>query len=300
MSKISGLYTIRDMIRWAVSRFNEAGLVYGHGTDSAWDEAVTLILHTLHLPHDMDPAVLDARVTDDERDTLYKLIQRRFKDRIPVPYLTHEAWFAGESFYVDERVLIPRSPLAESIEKQFRPWIDPHQVHHILDLCTGSGCIAIACARAFPDVTIDASDISTDALAVSKINVLRYKVQEQVKLYKSDLFNDLPKQKYDVIVTNPPYVDAEEMATLPAEFRHEPKLGLAGGREGLDLVFRILKEAPQYLNPQGILIVEVGNSEHALVQRFPDVPFTWLEFEHGGGGVFMLTEKQLLEYQDIF
>jgi len=299
MSELSELSTIRDYIRWAVSRFNEAGLSFGHGTDSAWDDAVALILHTLHLRHDINPAVLDAHLTQSEREIVYKLIQRRIQERVPVPYLTHEAWFSGMPFYVDERVLIPRSPIAELIENQFQPWIDPHSVYDILDLCTGSGCIAIACAKSFPEANIDASDISTDALAVAKINVLKHQMDEQVTLYQSNLFEALPPKAYDIIVSNPPYVDAVEMSMLPAEFRHEPALGLAGGQEGLDFAIRIMQHAYRYLNPQGILVVEVGNSEYALTEQFPDIPFMWLEFQRGGGGVFLLTAKQLLDCQDL-
>ncbi len=297
MSEIAELMTIRDFLRWTTSRFIEEGLTFGHGTENAWDEAIALILHTLHLPIDINPVILDARLTQSERNALYALIQRRIKERIPVPYLTHEAWFAGLPFYVDERVLIPRSPIAELIENQFQPWIDAHNVHDILDLCTGSGCIAIACAQYFPDANIDASDVSEDALAVAKTNVLRHEVEDQVHLYHSDLFENLPKKTYDIIVCNPPYVDAEDMASLPKEYHHEPKLGLAGGVAGLDYVFKILQQAPRFLNPQGILIVEVGNSEFALREYFPDIPFMWLEFQRGGGGVFLLTEKQLLDAQ---
>ncbi|WP_114833937.1 50S ribosomal protein L3 N(5)-glutamine methyltransferase [Aquicella lusitana] len=300
MSNYSELKTIRDFIRYATSRFNETGLYYGHGTDNAWDEAVALVLHTLHLPHSINPAVLDAHLTQKEQTLLFELIEERVIKRIPVPYLTHEAWFANLSFYVDERVLIPRSPIAELIENHFEPWVIAEDVHHILDLCTGSGCIAIACAKAFPAAEIDASDISPDALAVAKINVLRHDVEDQVKLYESDLFASLPKQKYDIIVSNPPYVSAEEMTTLPPEYLHEPKEGLLGGNEGLDFAVRILRHALEYLNPNGILVVEVGNSEFALAERFPDVPFTWLEFERGGGGVFLLTAEQLQTHQKLF
>lgn len=299
MSEFSELRTIRDFIRWAVSRFNEAGLFFGHGTDNAWDDAIALILHTLHLPHDINPLVLDAHLTPSECDALLKIIQRRVQERIPVPYLTHEAWFAGMPFYVDERVLVPRSPIAELIENQFQPWVHPHSVYDILDLCTGSGCIAIACAHAFPEANVDASDVSADALAVAKINILRHEVEEQVSLYQSNLFESLPPKTYDIIVSNPPYVDAEEMALLPEEFLHEPRLGLAGGAEGIDFVKRILLQSYRYLNPEGILIVEVGNSEHALMDRFPEIPFMWLEFQRGGGGVFMLTAKQLLDCQPV-
>lgn len=299
MSEYSELRTIRDFIRWAVSRFNEAGLFFGHGTDNAWDDAIALILHTLHLPHDINPLILDAHLTPSECDSLLKIIQRRVQERIPVPYLTHEAWFAGAPFYVDERVLVPRSPIAELIENQFQPWVHPHSVYDILDLCTGSGCIAIACAHAFPEANIDASDVSADALAVAKINILRHEVEEQVTLYQSDLFDSIPPKTYDIIVSNPPYVDAEEMALLPEEFLHEPRLGLAGGSEGIDFVKRILLQSYRYLNPEGILIIEVGNSEHALMDRFPEIPFMWLEFQRGGGGVFMLTAKQLLDCQPV-
>ncbi len=295
MKELTDLLTIRDYIRWSVSRFNEAGLIYGHGTDSAWDEAVALILHTLHLPPSINQQVIDARLTLSERETLYALIQRRIQERIPVPYLTHEAWFGGESYYVDERVLIPRSPFAEIIHDKFQPWINPAHVHDILDLCTGSGCIAIACAKAFPEAAIDASDISADALQVAKMNVLRHQVEDNIQLHESDLFNNLPPKKYDVIVSNPPYVDADDMANLPAEYLHEPTLGLAAGHDGLDFAVRILEHAKKYLKPNGILLVEVGNSEYALAEKCAEIPFTWLDFENGGGGVFLLTAEQLHE-----
>lgn len=294
------LLTIRDFIRYAVSRFNEAGLYFGHGTDNAWDEAVALVLHTLHLPHYIDPRVLDARLTQDEKNKLFPLIEQRVTQRMPVPYLTHEAWFAGLSFYVDERVLVPRSPIAELIEHHFQPWVDPAEVHHILDLCTGSGCIAIACAQAFPEAKVDASDISADALAVAKINMLRHNLENQMSLYESNLFDKLPKKKYDIIVSNPPYVSLAEMAELPAEYLHEPTLGLTAGQHGLDFALRILNNASDYLSPHGILVVEVGNSETALMEQYPMVPFTWPDFERGDGGVFVLTAEQLQEYKKTF
>lgn len=296
----SDLKTIRDYIRIAVSRFNAANLYYGHGTDNAWDEALALVLHTLHLPHDINPEILGANLTTEERNHLCNMIELRVDKRIPVPYLTHQAWFAGLPYYVDERVLIPRSPIAELIENHFLPWIDPENVYEILDLCTGSSCIAIACAKAFPDANIDACDISKDALAVAKINVLRHGVEDQVHLHESDLFSAFSNKKYDIIVSNPPYVSTQEMFDLPHEFHHEPELGLAAGTQGLDIALRILREASDHLTPQGILILEVGNSEYALAENFPDVPFTWLEFERSDGGVLMITAEQLNEHRELF
>ncbi|OGT44238.1 MAG: ribosomal protein L3 N(5)-glutamine methyltransferase [Gammaproteobacteria bacterium RIFCSPHIGHO2_12_FULL_37_34] len=297
MIKHPELTTIRDYMRYATSSFNEAGLYFGHGTDNAWDEATALVLHTLHLPHHIHPTVLDAHLTKDEQIKLMQLINERVAKRIPLAYLTHEAWFAGLAFYVDERVLIPRSSIAELIQKHFQPWLGASEPQTILDLCTGSGCIAIACAKAFEHAKIDASDISHDALTVAKINILRHEVEEQVHLFESDLFSSLPPQKYDLIISNPPYVSAYEMSTLPPEYLHEPKLGLLAGEEGLDFAKRILQASPAYLKPNGILIIEVGNNDIALGKQFPDIPFTWIEFDHGEGGVLMLTAEQLHAHQ---
>jgi ribosomal protein L3 glutamine methyltransferase len=288
------LQTIRDFIRFATSQFNENALFYGHGTDNAWDEAVALILRTLHLPYEINPQlILDAKLTVSEKKRLTQFIEKRIKDRIPVPYLIKEAWFAGLPFYVDERVLIPRSPIAELIENQFSPWLSTPEPLQILDLCTGSGCIAIALAKGFSESMIHATDISDDALAVAKINILRHHVEDQVTLFKADVFEGLPLIQYDLIVSNPPYVDAIDMAELPPEFHHEPKLGLASGQDGLDCVKSILESAKKYLKPQGVLVVEVGNSEVTLIEKFPDIGFVWHEFSRGGGGVFILQKEDI-------
>ncbi len=297
---ISILSTLRDYIRWAASRFTQAKISFGHGTATAIDEAAALILHTVYQPYNLGEAYLDTVLTMNERQAVIHIVDRRITERIPAAYLTNEAIFAGLSFYVDHRVLVPRSPIAELIEQHFSPWVDEDRVDRILDLCTGSGCIAIACAYAFPDAVVDAVDLSVDALAVAEINVENHQVDDTVTLYESDLFKGLPPVLYDVIVSNPPYVCHEEWEQLPEEFRAEPDMGFKGGHTGLDIVLRILADADDYLAEQGILIVEVGSSAQTLQDTFPDVPFYWLDFERGGEGVFLLTAEQVHAYHELF
>ncbi|MBD1574950.1 MULTISPECIES: 50S ribosomal protein L3 N(5)-glutamine methyltransferase [Vibrio] len=296
---VSELHTLQDMIRWTVSRFNAAGLFYGHGTDNSWDEAVQLILPTLYLPIDVPPHVLNSRLIHSERLRIVERVILRINERTPTAYLTNKAWFCGLEFYVDERVLVPRSPIGELIENQFQPWLTEEPTR-IMDLCTGSGCIAIACAHAFPDAEVDAVDISVDALDVAERNITDHGLEQQVYPLRSDLFNDLPKDHYNLIVSNPPYVDQADMDSLPQEFRHEPELGLAAGTDGLKLMRRILADAPDYLTDDGILICEVGNSMVHVMEQYPHIPFTWLEFENGGHGVFLLTRQQLVEHAQEF
>ncbi|MDX1810464.1 MAG: 50S ribosomal protein L3 N(5)-glutamine methyltransferase [Gammaproteobacteria bacterium] len=293
---INELFTLRDMIRFGITNFNKSGIYFGHGTDNALDEATSLCLFALKLPHDLPGHFMDAALTEEEKLDILDLYDQRTNQRIPVPYLTHEAWFANHKFYVDERVLVPRSPLAELITNHFEPWLNPNNIFDVLDMCTGSACIAIATAYALPDAEVHAVDISKDALAVAEINVQQHHMQDQVKLFQSDLFESLADYSYDLILSNPPYVDEDEMAALPTEYRHEPELGLASGPEGLDHINRILRTAAAFLNDEGILIAEVGASEEALADAYPHVPFYWFEFENGGSGVFMLTKQQLIEY----
>lgn len=295
----SRLRTLRDHIRWAVSRFQAEQLFFGHGTDNAWDEARQLVLGALHLPWEMADAYLDCRLEDDEREHLQGLLRRRIEERVPAAYLLGQAWFCGLPFIVDERVLVPRSPIGELIDRRFEPWL-AHTPSRILDLCTGSGCIGIACAYEFLEAEVVLADLSFDALEVANRNIEFHGLEDRVYTVQGDGFGGLPKQRFDLIVSNPPYVDAEDFADMPSEYHHEPAMGLACGDDGLDLVRRMLAEAADHLTEQGALIVEVGNSQVHVEALYPEVDFTWLEFSKGGHGVFMLAASQCREHQALF
>jgi len=286
--------TVRDLLRFAVTRFNAAGLFFGHGTANAFDEAAYLILHTLKLPLDRLDPFLDARLLPDEIGTVLEVIERRVTQRVPAAYLTNEAWLGDYRFYVDERVIVPRSFIAELIPEHFSPWLaDPEAVGNVLELCTGSGCLAIMLAEAFPHARIDAIDISADALAVARRNVDDYDLQDRITLVESDLYGALPPRKYDLIVTNPPYVNAASMRTLPQEYLREPPLALAGGRDGMDLVRKIVAGAAERLNDDGVLIVEIGNERAHAEAAFAELELTWLSTSAGDDAVFLLTAEQL-------
>ncbi len=294
------LLTIIDFIRWGASRFNQAALTFGHGNDSAIDEATQLVLHALHLPPDMPPAYGQARLTTEERGDVLALFRRRIDERRPVAYLTGEGWFAGLSFSVDERVLVPRSPIAELILAGFEPWLGGREVQRVLDLCTGSGCIGIATAVHHPYWQVDVADISDGALELARHNASEHNVADRVRVRKSDLFRDLAGERYDLIVSNPPYVPAADVVSLPPEYQFEPALGLASGVDGLDLPLRILAAAPDHLREHGLLICEVGDSEAALCALLPQVPFAWVEFKVGQMGVFVLERAELLAHREAF
>ncbi|MDK4625346.1 50S ribosomal protein L3 N(5)-glutamine methyltransferase [Kingella kingae] len=290
----SSLHTVRDFLRFAISRFNQAQLSFGHGSDNAHDEAAYLILHTLNLPLDTLDPYLDAKLLDDEKEILLDKIYARVVNRVPVAYLTNQAWQGDFDFYVDERVIVPRSFIYELLGVPLSPWIEyPELVHRALDLCTGSGCLAIQMAEHYPAAEIDAVDISLDALEVAAINVEEYGLQDRINLIHTDLFEGLDGT-YDLIISNPPYVDAESVAELPEEYLHEPELALGSGEDGLDTTRQILLHAAKFLNPQGVLLVEIGHNRDVLERAYPELPFMWLETSGGDGFVFLLTREQLL------
>ena len=295
MSIAQELETVRDWLRYAVSRFTEAGLFFGHGTTGAYDEAAYLILHTLHLPLDRLEPFLDARLPHVEREQLLEIVSRRVDQRIPAAYLTHEAWLGPYRFYVDERVLIPRSYIAELLREGLSPWVpDPAQIQAALDLCTGSGCLAILLAHTFPNADVDAADISSDALAVALRNVADHGLQGRVNLIRSDLLSNLTEKRYDLIVSNPPYVTAMAMEELPPEYSHEPQIALAGGDDGLDAVRTIVANSARFLSPDGVLVVEVGRNRQAAEEAFPRLPFTWLATAESEDSMFLLKRDDLL------
>ena len=297
---LKALNTIRDFIRWGSSEFNRRKLTFGHGFASAIDEAKYLTLYSLDLPFDWPESYFDCALTAEERTRVAEILELRASSRQPAAYITHESWFCGLKFYVDERVLVPRSPIAELISNKFEPWVNSRQVTRILDLCTGSGCIAIACQYAFVNAEVYASDISLDALEVAHINLRNHELEGHLNLYESDLLEQISPQLFDLIVCNPPYVDAEDMATLTDEFRFEPAIGLAAGSDGLMLVDRLLARAGDYLSEQGVLIIEVGNSQAAMMEKYAFLAMTWLEFEFGGSGVCCIQSEDLKQqYQNI-
>ena len=290
------LDTVIDFVRYACSMMNRADLYFGHGTDNAWDDAVLLVFHAINFPLELGSKISQAKLLDMEKQKVLQLLEKRINDKVPLPYLTNHINYCDLDFYVDDRVLIPRSPITELIEHKFSPWLEEDKVQNILELCTGSGCISIAMAYAFENAVITASDISEQALEVAAINVEALGVTEQVCLLQSDVYKNIPETKYDLIVANPPYVSSEEMEILPEEYLQEPRLALEAEQDGLAIVIEIIQGGKRYLNEGGILVVEVGNSENALIEKYPEVPFTWLEFERGGTGVFLISYQQLHLY----
>lgn len=294
------LKTVRDFIRWTCSLLNEHDVYLGHGNVSVWDESVQLVMAAIYLSWNNDAAVLDARLLSHEKKRIIDFVKQRVEERKPLPYITNEAWFMEMPFYVDERVLIPRSPIAQLLETEFSPFLRSGPVGHILDLCTGSGCIGIACAYVFEEAEVDLIDISEDALEVARINIEQHELEERVTPIHSDLFEAVKGMKYDLIVSNPPYVDQDDFETMPVEFQHEPELALTSGPDGLDITRRILREACDYLTDDGLLVVEVGNSEVHLMEQFPHVPLIWVDLPNGGNGVFAISAQELKQYRDEF
>ncbi|ANU83016.1 ribosomal protein L3 N(5)-glutamine methyltransferase [Aggregatibacter actinomycetemcomitans] len=293
------LYSIKDFLRWTYSTFNRAELFYGHGYDNAWDEAHQLVLSCLHLPPDFPAELYNARLTVAEKLELIRLVMIRLEKRLPIAYLIHSAWFCGLEFYVDKRVIIPRSPIGALIQDGFAGLL-PKAPKRILDMCTGSGCIAIACAEQFPEADVDAVDLSLDALNVAEINIERYNLSHRVFPIQSDLFSQLLEEQYDLIVTNPPYVDLDDRSDMPEEFHYEPEMALGSGDDGLTITKQILRQAVNYLTDDGVLVCEVGNSMVHLIEQFPNVPFNWLELKNGGVGVFALAKAELIAHQATF
>lgn len=293
-SAASQFSTLRDLLRFAVSQFEAAKLFYGHGTDNAFDEAAYLILSTLHLPLDNLSDFLDATLLPEEIAAVLKILNTRISTRQPAAYLTNEAWLHHYRFYVDQRVIVPRSFIAELLLNQLDPWVDPTSIEHGLDLCTGSGCLAIMMADVFPDAQIDAIDLSSDALAIAQRNVDDYDFNSRISLISSNLFANIQGRTYDLIISNPPYVDANAVANLPPEYRHEPAMALGSGIDGLDITREILRDAAQFLNPEGLLIVEIGHNRKVLEEAYPHLPFTWLATSNGEGFVFMLSKEELI------
>lgn len=293
------LSTIQDFLRWTYSTFNRSDIYYGHGYENAWEEVLQLILTALQLPPNFPTEYYHSKLTTSEKNMLVNLVIQRIQQRIPVAYLINSAWFCGLEFYVDERVIIPRSPISALIQDKFTG-ICPVTPRRILDMCTGSGCIAIACAEQFPEAEVDAVDLSVDALNVAEINIERHNLSHRVIPIQSNLFNQLPQDKYDLIVTNPPYVDQEDLSEMPEEFHYEPEMALGSGHDGLDITKQILAHAADYLNDEGVLVCEVGNSMIHLIEQYPDVPFNWVELKNGGVGVFTLTKETLVAHQDKF
>lgn len=294
--RYAALQTLRDWLRYAVSRFNRAGLVFGHGTDNAYDEAAYLLLHTLHLPPDLLDPFLDAHLLESECEAIREVIERRINERLPAPYLTGEAWLRGRRFHVDTNVIIPRSPIAELLDEGLAPSIsDPYAVERVLDMCTGSGCLAILAAQAFPLAEVVGVDASDAALGVAARNIAEYGLEDRITLYKSDLFNDLPEQTFELIICNPPYVNARSMAQLPPEYQHEPAMALHGGDDGMDLVRRIIADAPRYLSEDGILILEIGHERPYFEAAFPELSPLWLETAGTTDSVMLLHRSELIQ-----
>jgi ribosomal protein L3 glutamine methyltransferase len=286
--------TVRDVLRYAVSRFNQAGLSFGHGSSNAYDEAAYLVLHTLHLPIDLLDPFLDARLTSEEIDAVLKVIERRATDRVPAAYITQEAWMHGYRFHVDERVIVPRSFIGELLQDGLQPYVeDPEQVAAVLELCTGSGCLAILAAHAFPNADVDAVDLSPTALEVAARNVHDYHLDDRIALFEGDLYTPLPERRYDVIITNPPYVNAEAMKALPAEYKHEPEMALAGGADGMDIVRRIIADARNWLTEDGVLVVEIGNERAHVEAAFGGLDLVWMSTSAGDDNVFLIQANDL-------